>query len=71
MLCTPGLHQDSAALLFMRPLLEASEMVPMYDPPTAKIRAWRAIDEKYRDADAIRVFAYELGLTLKKYCNIL
>jgi hypothetical protein len=52
-------------------LLEASEMVPMYDPPTAKIRAWRAMDEKDRYADAIRSFAYELGVTLKKCCKIL
>ena len=52
-------------------LLEASEMVPMYDPPTARIRAWRAMDEKDRDAEAIRAFAYELGVTLKKCCKIL
>lgn len=51
-------------------LLEAGEMVPMYNSPTAKIQAWRALAEKDRDVDAIRSFAYELGLTLKKYCNI-
>ena len=51
-------------------LLEACEMVPMYDPPTAKIRAWRSQKEEERDEDAIRAFAYDLGLTLKKYCKI-
>ena len=56
---------------FCANLLEASEMVPMYDPPTAKIRAWREMDEQDRDAEAIRDFAYELGLTLKKSCKIL
>jgi hypothetical protein len=51
-------------------LLEAAEMVPMNDSPSAKILAWRAMAEKDRDVDAIRTFAYELGLTLKKCCNI-
>ena len=52
-------------------LLEAGEMVPMCDPPTARIQAWRAMDEKDRDAEAIRAFAYELAVTLKKCCKIL
>jgi tetratricopeptide (TPR) repeat protein len=52
-------------------LLEAAEMVPMYEPPTAKIKAWRSMPENERDIEAIRTFAYELGLTLKKYCKIL
>jgi hypothetical protein len=51
-------------------LLEAGEMVPMNESPTAKILAWRAMAEKERDVDAIRTFAYELGLTLKKKCTI-
>lgn len=51
-------------------LLEGSEMVPMYEPPTAKIRAWREQDEEDRDLEAIREFAYELGLELKRYCRI-
>jgi hypothetical protein len=49
-------------------LLEAAEMVPMYVPPTAQIRFWREQPAEKRDRDAIRAFAYELGLTLKKYC---
>jgi hypothetical protein len=51
-------------------LLEAAEMVPMYEPPTAKIKFWREQPEEKRDRDAIRSFAYDLGLTLKKYCKI-
>ncbi|HWB87480.1 MAG TPA: hypothetical protein VG675_25280 [Bryobacteraceae bacterium] len=49
-------------------LLEASEMVPMDVPPTARIRFWREQPPEKRDRDAIRAFAYDLGLTLKKYC---
>jgi hypothetical protein len=49
-------------------LLEAAEMVPMYAPPSAQIRFWREPPPEKRDRDAIRAFAYELGLTLKKYC---
>jgi hypothetical protein len=52
-------------------LLEAAEMVPMYEPPTAKIQTWRAMPEQERDLEAISEFAYELGLTLKRYCRIL
>jgi hypothetical protein len=51
-------------------LLEAAEMVPMYEPPTAKIKFWREQPEEKRDRDAIRSFTYDLGLTLKKYCKI-
>jgi hypothetical protein len=51
-------------------LLEAGELVPMSDLPTAKIKTWREIPEKERDVEAIRTFAYELGLTLKKACKI-
>jgi len=49
-------------------LLEAAEVVPMYSPPTAQIRFWREQPPEKRDRDAIRAFAYDLGLTLKKYC---
>lgn len=51
-------------------LLEAGELVPMNDMPTKKIQSWRAMPESERDVEAIRSFAYELGLTLKKACNI-
>ncbi|MEJ2079097.1 MAG: hypothetical protein P8020_19225 [Acidobacteriota bacterium] len=49
-------------------LLEAAEMVPMDVPPTAQIRFWREQPPEKRDRDAIRAFAYELGLTLKERC---
>jgi hypothetical protein len=51
-------------------LLEAAEMVPMIDPPTARIQYWREQPEDKRDREAIRSFTYELGLTLKKYCQL-
>lgn len=49
-------------------LLEAAEMVPMYLPPTAQIKSWRELPPEKRDRDAIRAFAYDLGLQLRKYC---
>jgi hypothetical protein len=49
-------------------LLEAAEMVPMYEPPSAQIRFWREQPPEKRDRDAIRAFTYDLGLTLKKRC---
>jgi hypothetical protein len=55
---------------FAANLLEAAEMVPMYVPPTAQIKFWRAQPPDKRDRDAIRAFTYDLGLTLKKYCLI-
>lgn len=45
-------------------------MVPMYEPPFAKNQTWRAMPENERDLEAIRAFAYELGLIFKKYCKI-
>ena len=50
-------------------LLESSEMVPMIDPPSAKILQWR--NQEYKDVDEISEFTYNLALTLKKYCQIL
>jgi hypothetical protein len=51
-------------------MLEGSEMVAMYEPPTMTIQAWRDQKEEDRDVRAIRDFAYELIQTLKKYCQI-
>lgn len=51
-------------------LLEAGEMVPMCDPPTVKIRAWRKQKEEERDVQAIRNFTFELGEILKQKCQI-
>ena len=49
-------------------LLEAAEMVPMHVPPTARIKFWREQPAAARDRDAIRAFAFELGVTLKRNC---
>jgi hypothetical protein len=51
-------------------LLEAAQMVPMREPPTAKIQYWRAQRPDQRDEAAIRKFAGELGQTLKVNCNL-
>jgi hypothetical protein len=53
---------------FAANLLESAEMVPMCVPPSAQIRFWREQPAEKRDRDAIRAFAYDLGLALKKYC---
>jgi hypothetical protein len=52
-------------------LLEAAQMVPMREPPTAKILQWRSQPPEQRDAQAIRQFALELGQTLEKQCGML
>jgi|WetSurMetagenome_2_1015567.scaffolds.fasta_scaffold1662979_1 hypothetical protein len=39
----------------------------VYEPLTAKIHAERSMLEKDRDLEAMRNFAYELGLALKKH----
>jgi len=51
-------------------LLEAAEMVPMNLPPTAQIVSWRKLPPEKRDREAIRKFTYELGLQLKKDCQL-
>ncbi len=52
-------------------LLEASQMVPMHEAPTAKIQFWRSQAPDQRDPAAIRKFAVELGRTLEEWCNML
>jgi hypothetical protein len=52
-------------------LLEAAQMVPMHEPPTARIRFWRSQPVEQRDQAAIRKFALELGQTLKEWCDML
>jgi hypothetical protein len=52
-------------------LLEGAQMVPMHEPPTAKIQFWRSQPPEQRDRAAIREFALELGQTLKESCNML
>jgi hypothetical protein len=48
--------------------LEVAEMVPMWDPPSAKIERWRAMPEEQRDIVAIRQFAYDMMNLLKESC---
>ena len=52
-------------------LLEASQMVPMHEPPTARIQLWRSQSPEQRDPAAIRKFALELGRTLEQWCDLL
>lgn len=51
-------------------LLEAAQMVPMDVPATAQIQYWRQQPPEKRDREAIRKFAYQLGLELKKDCQL-
>ena len=53
-------------------ILESAEMVPMWEPPSAKIETWRAMSEedKERARDEIRTYTYDLALQLKKWCEI-
>jgi hypothetical protein len=52
-------------------LLEAAQMVPMREPPTARVQFWRSQPSEQRDQEAIRKFALELGQTLEKECGML
>lgn len=49
-------------------ILEAAEMVPMWDPPSARIECWRKLPEEERDVYKIKQFAYEMAQLLKKNC---
>lgn len=50
-------------------LLESCEMVPMYDPPTARISRLR--QQESPDMQEARKLAYELAELLRKNCQIL
>lgn len=50
-------------------MLECCEMVPMYEPPTARLREFRK--QENPDIIEVRKFGYELIETLKKYCQII
>ncbi len=54
-------------------LLECCEMVPMIEPPTAKIMAWRreSAEGNRPPLSEVRAFAYSLALRLKEVCQIL
>ncbi|MBQ6287588.1 MAG: cellulase family glycosylhydrolase [Bacteroidales bacterium] len=51
-------------------ILESAQMVPMHEPPTAKIQAWRKMDPKDRPEKEIRQFTYNLVKLLKENCEI-
>lgn len=46
-------------------------MVPMVEPPTVSILAWRRQPEEERDAEAIRTFTYYLAQTLERWRQIM
>ena len=52
-------------------ILEANELVPMWDLPSARIEEWRAQPEAERDLHAIKQFAYDMAKRLKEHCLIL
>ena len=54
---------------FCANLLECCEMVPMYEPPTAKINRFRA--QGNPDMIEVRKLAYELAGTLRDYCQLI
>jgi len=51
-------------------LLESAEMMPMIAPPSAQIQYWRQLPPEKRDRAAIRAFTYDLGLQLKRWCQL-
>lgn len=50
-------------------LLECCDMIPMACPPTAKVFAWRKMENP--PLNEIRSFAYDLALKLKQICQLL
>ncbi|MBR5065566.1 MAG: hypothetical protein IKX09_04880, partial [Oscillospiraceae bacterium] len=49
-------------------ILEACEMVPMWDAPSARIEIWRSMPEEQRDKHEISRFAHEMAQLVKKNC---
>lgn len=49
-------------------LLEAADMVPKWDAPSARIEIWRNQPAEERDMHEIKKFAYEMAQILKKKC---
>ncbi len=49
-------------------ILEACELVPMWDAPSARIQIWRAQPEEQRDRHAIARFAHEMAQRVKESC---
>ncbi|MBP5537391.1 MAG: cellulase family glycosylhydrolase [Bacteroidales bacterium] len=51
-------------------LLEGSQMVPMWDVPTAHIKAWRKMPAAEVNAWEVRSFLYDLMTKLKEACQL-
>ncbi len=49
-------------------ILEAAEMVPMWNPPSARIECWRRMPEEQRDVYEIKRFAYDMAELVRKNC---
>ena len=49
-------------------ILEACELVPMWDAPSARIQIWRAMPEEQRDRHEIARFAHEMAKLVKQSC---
>ena len=48
-------------------VLEGSELIPLWDLPSARVRAWR--EQENPDFDEIRIYAYGLLEKLKEACQ--
>ena len=51
-------------------LLEGSQMVPMWDVPTAHIKAWRKKPAAEVNIWEVRTFLYDLMTKLKEACQL-
>ncbi len=49
-------------------ILEACELVPMWDAPSARIQIWRAQREEERDRHEIERFAHEMAKRVRESC---
>jgi len=49
-------------------ILEAAEMVAMWDAPSAKIEIWRSQPEAERDVHVIKRFAYDMANLVRENC---
>ncbi len=49
-------------------ILEAAEMVPMWNPPSARLMDYRSQPEEERDVYEIKRFAYEMAKLVKENC---
>ncbi|MCR5293972.1 MAG: cellulase family glycosylhydrolase [Lachnospiraceae bacterium] len=49
-------------------ILEAAEMVPMWNPPSARLMDYRRTPEEKRDVYEIRRFAYEMAKLVRENC---